>query len=83
MACGCLTIGSLNEGIDGTIRDGINGFLCDAKSLESIKQKLTQVIKLSPEQKGRIVQEAVETANQFTTEKMAEEYLNNLHKVIS
>ncbi|GET32583.1 hypothetical protein PbJCM13498_14460 [Prolixibacter bellariivorans] len=83
MACGCLTIGSLDEGIDGTIQDGVNGFLCDAKSLESIKQKLTEVIKLSPEQRNKIVQEAVETANQFTTEKMAEEYLNNLHKVIS
>jgi glycosyltransferase involved in cell wall biosynthesis len=83
MACGCLTIGSVNEGIDGTIRDGINGFLCDAESLESIKKKLTEVIKLSPGQRNKIVQEAIETATQFTTEKMAEEYLNNLHKVIS
>ena len=29
MASGCITVCSKNDGVDGIIRDGINGFLCE------------------------------------------------------
>ncbi|WP_372774659.1 glycosyltransferase [Mangrovibacterium sp.] len=82
MAAGCLVIGSRNEGIDGIIQDGENGFLCDAAIQESIQAKLMEAISLDADGRKRIHQRAEQTIENFTLENKANEYLNHLKKLV-
>ena len=43
MARGCITIGSKNEGIDGIIKNGINGFLCEAGNVQQLSEIIKQI----------------------------------------
>jgi glycosyltransferase involved in cell wall biosynthesis len=78
MACGCITIGSKNEGIDGIIQDGVNGFLCDPYDELSIFGKLMEAILLDEKQRNRIIQQSTQTVASYTVEKKADEYLEQL-----
>ncbi|MGE4586728.1 MAG: glycosyltransferase [Mangrovibacterium sp.] len=80
MACGCITIGARNEGIDGIIEDGENGFLCEAGSGESIKQKLVQALQLTPVQKENMIKKSLQTIREFSVEHQARKYLENINK---
>lgn len=78
MARGCITIASRNEGFDGIIVDGENGFLCkagDADELASIFQRIEMMTK---EKKLVISQKAIETAQSLTDYMAAKLYLDNL-----
>jgi len=78
MASGCITIGSKNEGIDGIIVDGENGFLCDANNLASIKEKLLQALTQPENEKTKMINNALETVTGFTIENKAQEYMKQL-----
>ena len=80
MACGCIIIGARNEGIDGIIKDGENGFLCEAKSEESIREKLLQALMLSEVQRENMVKKSIQTVSEFSVEHKAMEYLGNINK---
>lgn len=82
MASGCLTIGSRNEGIDGIIRDGENGFLCDAGNEASIRDKIFRAVTLSEEEYRRIVWNSLCTAQDFSSDRQARAYLDNLTKLL-
>lgn len=78
MARGCITIASRNEGFDGIIVDGENGFLCkvgDADELASIFQRIGL---MSKEEKLFISQKAIETARSLTDYRAAKSYLDKL-----
>jgi glycosyltransferase involved in cell wall biosynthesis len=83
MACGCITIGSINEGIDGIIKDGENGLLCDPYNLNSIKEKLYTAMTLSEKDREKIINESLKTVENFSIEQKAQEYLDQLKKHIS
>lgn len=71
MASGCITVCSKNDGIDGIIKDELNGFLC-----EDVESTLERIINF--ENKNQILENAYLTMLNFTKEKTAENYLKNL-----
>ena len=75
MAQGCITIGSRNEGIDGVIRDGENGFLVKPRNIEELKECLEKIVFMPKEQKQEIVHSAYRDAAKMTDENMANKYL--------
>ncbi len=70
MSCGCVTVCTKGDGIDGIIEDGVNGFVCGVDELET---KLREIIK-RPDLK-EIAKRAVETAEKYTNETCAQNYL--------
>lgn len=76
MAIGCITIASRGGGVDGIIRDGENGFLCnpgDEEELSRIIMKIRQMDRMALQ---TISNNSVKTALEYTDEKVAETYLN-------
>lgn len=82
MARGCITIASKNEGFDGIIKDGVNGFLCKAGDVEELSEILLKIKSLPKEELQRISEAALETALSLTDEKVARNYLENLKKCL-
>ncbi|MEL7588809.1 MAG: glycosyltransferase [Prolixibacteraceae bacterium] len=82
MACGCITIGARNEGIDGIIRDGENGFLCDAASEASIGQKLVQAMQLSEVERKKMRDKTLQSVEGFSIAQKAEAYLEHIKKYL-
>ncbi len=82
MASGCLTIGSRHEGIDGIIRDGENGFLCDAGNEASIRDTLSRAVTLPEEEYRRIVRNSLSTAQDFSLDRQAKAYLEHITKLL-
>lgn len=81
LACGCITIGSKNEGIDGIIVDGKNGFLCDPLKQESINMVIENAIYMDIDKKDKILQNAKKTISLFSLKNKAKEYLNKIKNV--
>lgn len=78
MALGLIPVGSRNEGIDGIIKDGINGFLCEAgneKELESIIRKIQS---MSCEELDKMSAKAKQTAIEYSDREVAKRYLESL-----
>lgn len=78
MGKGCVTIGSINQGIDGVIKDGFNGFLCKPSDIESLSDKITHIASLSDEEICSISREAILTARKYTDQNVASHYVNKL-----
>lgn len=78
MAKGCITIASKNEGMEGIIKDGVNGFLCNAGDAKDLEKKIIYINSLSNEKLQDISKNAIMTAQKMTDSKMADEYLKNL-----
>ncbi len=81
MACGCLTIGSRNEGIDGIIIDGHNGLLCDPLSDDSIFAKLYEAMVMDEDNYKKMVSTGIESISNYSIEKKSGEYLDRLLKL--
>ena len=78
MARGCITIASKDEGFDGVIQDGKNGFLCKAGDSEELALILDKIKQMPKEELNAISHAAIETAHELTDEKVAEVYLNSI-----
>lgn len=78
MARGCITIASRDEGMDGVIKDGYNGFLCAAGNASELATILEHINSLSKEEKDRISTNAIQTAKKLTDKLVAEKYLNDV-----
>ncbi|MDC3154331.1 glycosyltransferase, partial [Bacteroidota bacterium] len=78
MSRGCIVIGSKNEGIDGIIVDGVNGFLSEAGNKKELIKKLKLISNLSNEEIIEIKLKAIETAKNYSEEKAARGYLNDI-----
>src|SRR5699024_7895478 len=75
MSQGCLTIGTNGEGIDGIIINNVNGFLCNSDDLTDIQNTLDKVVNLPIDRKKEISENAINTMENYTTEKVANDYL--------
>ena len=86
MAAGCITIASKKEGFDGIIKDGYNGFLCNAGDELELAQILKHINNLSTEKRSEISQNAIETAKLLTDYNVAGNYIkfieNTIQKII-
>ena len=80
MALGLIPIGSRNEGIDGIIVDGENGFLCEAGNVDELAQIFTKISNLPLSELERISENAKKTAMEFTDAKVAERYIYDIRK---
>jgi glycosyltransferase involved in cell wall biosynthesis len=78
MAKGCLVVGSVRQGIDGVIKDGWNGFLCEPRDQNDLINKIRKIKSLSLDDKRKIAENALETVRKLTDKKAAEIYFKNL-----
>lgn len=78
MGRGCITIGSRNEGIDGIIENGVNGFLCEAGNYNELAEIIKHINSLSPEERVRISRNANLTVKEMTEYLVAEKYINKI-----
>ena len=78
MALGVIPIGSKNEGIDGIIVDGENGFLCEAGNKDELAEVLKRIKGLPSEELDAISKKAMETARDYSDEGVARKYINSL-----
>lgn len=78
MGKGCVTIGSKGEGIDGVIVNNENGFLCKPNNVEDLQLTLERVINLDLNEKKRIINNAIMTANRLNHDYLAEEFLRKI-----
>jgi len=75
MASGCITVCTKNDGIDGIIKDGFNGFTTEV-NVDDIKDTLQKII--NSQNKNEILNNAYNTILEYTLEKAAENYLKNI-----
>lgn len=83
MANGCIVIASRNEGMDGIIKNGVNGFLCEAGNKDELSEIIVTINKLSPVEKMTIAKSAISTASSMTDSKVARHYLDDLCHIAS
>lgn len=81
IASGCITICTINDGIDGIIQNGINGFLVEPNS-KSVKETLLNIKNLTPEELNCIRTNSFHTIQMYTSALCAEEYLQQILKIM-
>ena len=78
MARGCIVVASRNEGMDGIIEDGRNGFLCEAGNQEELSSIIKKIRSLGNNALSEMSKEAIATARQMTDRKMAMAYIHTV-----
>lgn len=79
MSKGCITIGTLGQGIDGTIINGFNGFLCSSNNINELSELIKNIRMMERDELIKISQNAINTALNMTDEIVAENYINYLN----
>ncbi len=80
MAQGCITIGSINGGIDGIIVNGVNGFLCPEGDANALADLLKHIKSMKPSELQNISRNAQATDRDYTDSKVASRYLEEISK---
>lgn len=83
MAKGCITIGTIGQGADGIIENGVNGFLCSPKNLDALISLLKNIRDMKEGELNVISERAIQTAAELTDEKVAQSYLSAIIDNIS
>ncbi len=78
MAKGCIVIATKGQGMDGIIKNGENGFLCESENVTKLASLIKNISEMLPEKLRRISQNAVFTASSMTDKKAAEHYINQV-----
>lgn len=78
MAKGAITIAAYDGGVDGIIKNGINGFLCEEGNSKELSKLLSKINLLPIDELNTIRTNALETVKQFTDSKVADSYLRDL-----
>ena len=82
MARGCITIASRNEGFDGVIEHGENGFLCKAGDSQELAGVIRNLRAMPSAEWQRISHNAMQTAASLTDKKAAEKYLEAVKNIV-
>lgn len=82
MARGCIVIASKNEGMEGIINHGENGFLVTAGNDQELTDMINHIDKMSAKERERISKKAIETAREMTDYKVAYEYLSMVKSAV-
>ena len=80
MANGCITVCTKNDGIDGIISDGKNGFLVEP-NVYSIKSVLKKILQLSEDDVHFILKNCYNTVKSYNSVHCADEYIQNILKL--
>lgn len=78
MAASCITIASKNGGIDGIIKNEINGYLCEQGNSAELVQIIEKVRNLNYNEITNLVSEGYRSAKACSDTAVAKEYLNNV-----
>lgn len=81
MASGCITVCSKDDGIDGIIKNGENGFLTEP-TVEGIKNTLNEIILLDNDSRKLLRHNAFETIKVLTPMQCADNYLQQILKIL-
>lgn len=82
MAAGCITIASKNEGFDGIIEDGVNGFLCNAGDSEELASIIRRIKSMDQMDLLAISNAAIDTAYELSEKKVAVDYINSISSIV-
>lgn len=82
MARGCITIASRDEGFDGVIVDGENGFLCEAGNAQELAVIIQAINSMTAQERQRISDNAIETAKRLTDGNAAKMYIDDVKERI-
>lgn len=82
MAAGCITIASREDGFDGIIKDGDNGFLCEAGNVEELTSIINKISNPDRSDLKRISENAIKTANEMTDSKVAASYIKDIERLV-
>ncbi len=74
MASGCIAVCTKGDGIDGIIKDGINGFLT-LPDVSDIENCFKRILEFAP--KSDILENSYNTILNYTSDKTAEDYLKS------
>lgn len=75
MAKGCIVVGTKGQGIDGIVKHGENGFLCNARDVDGLANTISHIVALSPVSLQIISNNAIATAENLTDKNVAELYI--------
>jgi len=78
MGKGLITLGTKGQGIDGVIRDGENGYLCESNNPERLAEIITFITKMPIEEKNRISKAAKKTVENLTDIRTAQHYIDSV-----
>ena len=78
MSMGCITIASRNEGMEGIIEDGENGFLCKAGDEHELAEIIKKINDMPQADLNRISENAKQTAMRLTDANVARCYLEEI-----
>lgn len=81
MSRGCITIAGDNGGMVGIIEDGVNGFLCKPGNSEALAGIIRRINNMTVEERQEMSRKARQTAFEFTDNKVAQYYLENVTKL--
>lgn len=81
MAQGLIVIASREEGFDGIIEHGKNGFLCEAGNIAQLSVLVKEIRAMKPEQLQEISRNAVETTRRLTDKNAAKMYIKELEGI--
>ena len=74
LAAGCICIATNESGADEIIKNGINGFLVPQKNIEALVFYIKKAFSLNDEERYRLRCSAMQSAHQFSWDKIAKEH---------
>ena len=83
MAKGCITIASKGEGVDGIIKDNVNGFLCKGRDVEELKNIIKKIIQMRNDDVKKMLLRARNDMYNLSSENVALDYLEFISNVIN
>ena len=78
MSRGCIVVASRGEGMEGVIRHGENGFLCEAGNAQELIEIIRHIRSLSNEERKRISDAAIATSLKLTDVSVARDYIETV-----
>lgn len=78
MSRGCITIAARNEGMEGIIEHGVNGFLCNAGDADELASIIRQINKMSAAEKTAISENAKAKAHELSDYNVAKHYIDTV-----
>ena len=78
MARGCICVGTRGQGIDGVIKDGENGFLCQGGDVDELTTILAKINALTATEKKAISDNARRTAEELSDYNVAKMYIEEV-----
>jgi glycosyltransferase involved in cell wall biosynthesis len=82
MASGCIVVGSKGWGIDGVIKDGVNGFLCEPNNEHMLLSKLESILNMHEKELQQIALRCRRTICEYTEEKASTNYIDHISQCV-